>query len=108
MDLRADLYVSGQCRDWVQPYRQDVPEIGTPVELVVNGTLPMSICGSYFRNGPGKFSVGGTRVAHPFDGDGVICKLHFTAPKRATFLVQYVKTDEYGTALMPFQENMSC
>lgn len=98
MALPANVYFLVPCRDWVEPYRQDVPEVGEAVELIVTGTLPKSVCGSYFRNGPGKFSVGGTKVAHPFDGDGVICKLHFTAPKGATFLIQYVKTEEYAAA----------
>lgn len=82
----------------MEPYRRDVPELSQPIDLVVEGAIPASVRGWYFRNGPGKFSVGGTRVAHPFDGDGAICKIHLTAPKSATFMNQYVKTEEYAPA----------
>ena len=85
------------CRDWIAPYRNDVHEVSTPIVLTVTGSLPPSVRGWYFRNGPGKFHVGSRKVAHPFDGDGAICRVQLDGPKSATLLIQYVKTDECET-----------
>ncbi|MFN0248605.1 MAG: carotenoid oxygenase family protein [Kofleriaceae bacterium] len=38
--------------------------------LVVEGTLPPSLRGTLYRNGPGQFGQFGTRYKHPFEGDG--------------------------------------
>lgn len=38
--------------------------------LVVEGTLPASLRGTLYRNGPGQFGQFGTRYSHPFEGDG--------------------------------------
>jgi carotenoid cleavage dioxygenase-like enzyme len=40
--------------------------------LSVEGTLPPTLRGTYYRNGPGRFVVGRERYAHWFDGDGVV------------------------------------
>jgi len=38
--------------------------------LRVEGTLPASLRGTLYRNGPGQFGQFGTRYSHPFEGDG--------------------------------------
>lgn len=40
--------------------------------LRVEGRLPGRLAGTLYRNGPGRFSAGGKRVPHWFDGDGAI------------------------------------
>jgi carotenoid cleavage dioxygenase len=37
---------------------------------VVEGRLPEGLRGTFFRNGPGRFELGGERYRHWFDGDG--------------------------------------
>lgn len=38
--------------------------------LEVEGTLPPSLRGTLYRNGPGQFGQFGVRYSHPFEGDG--------------------------------------
>jgi all-trans-8'-apo-beta-carotenal 15,15'-oxygenase len=40
--------------------------------LRVEGRLPEGLAGTLFRNGPGRFTVGGQRIPHWFDGDGAV------------------------------------
>lgn len=37
---------------------------------VIEGRLPKDLQGSFYRNGPGRFELGGERYHHWFDGDG--------------------------------------
>jgi carotenoid cleavage dioxygenase len=37
---------------------------------VVEGRIPAELRGTFFRNGPGRFELGGERYHHWFDGDG--------------------------------------
>jgi carotenoid cleavage dioxygenase len=39
---------------------------------VVSGRLPSDLEGSFYRNGPGRFELGGERYHHWFDGDGFV------------------------------------
>lgn len=39
-------------------------------EASVRGRLPADLQGSFYRNGPGRFELGGERYHHWFDGDG--------------------------------------
>ena len=39
--------------------------------------LPKDLCGTYFRNGPGKFQEGQSKVVHELDGDGFVLALTF-------------------------------
>ncbi len=39
-------------------------------EAVVEGRLPDELQGTFYRNGPGRFELGGERYHHWFDGDG--------------------------------------
>lgn len=40
--------------------------------LRVQGRVPAGLSGTLYRNGPGRFSAGGERYRHWFDGDGAI------------------------------------
>ena len=39
-------------------------------EALVHGSLPADLRGVFYRNGPGRFELGGERYHHWFDGDG--------------------------------------
>jgi all-trans-8'-apo-beta-carotenal 15,15'-oxygenase len=45
--------------------------------LRVEGTLPASLRGTLYRNGPGLFGQFGRRYAHPFEGDGAVTAVRF-------------------------------
>ena len=44
----------------------------------IEGRVPAWIRGSYYINGPARFTRGGRRYNHWLDGDGMVCALHFT------------------------------
>ncbi|EFN55590.1 hypothetical protein CHLNCDRAFT_134121 [Chlorella variabilis] len=58
------------------------------------GRVPNELHGTLFRNGPGKFTVGTDKVAHPYDGDGLILSITFR-DGRAFFHSHFVRTAEY-------------
>ena len=65
--------------DWDSSFR-NVSEELTDVPLVATrGTIPAELNGTLYRNGPGRLERGGHWVHHPFDGDGMITALRFTA-----------------------------
>jgi all-trans-8'-apo-beta-carotenal 15,15'-oxygenase len=43
----------------------------------IEGEIPGFIRGSYYLNGPARFSRAGLRYGHWLDGDGMVCALHF-------------------------------
>lgn len=43
----------------------------------IDGSVPAGLRGSYYLNGPARFSRGGQRYRHWLDGDGMVCALHF-------------------------------
>jgi carotenoid cleavage dioxygenase len=43
----------------------------------VEGTLPGSLRGTYYLNGPARFARAGLRYRHWLDGDGMVCALRF-------------------------------
>ena len=46
------------------------------------------------RNGPGKFTIGGDKISHPYDGDGLVLSIAFRGGK-AHFRSRFVQTAEY-------------
>jgi all-trans-8'-apo-beta-carotenal 15,15'-oxygenase len=67
-----------------------------PVE--VEGDLPDDLVGVLYRNGPGKMGVGGERVAHTLDGDGMILKITVPPPDKdgkrtVMFRSRFVETE---------------
>lgn len=57
----------------------------------VEGELPAFLRGTYYLNGPGRFSRGGLSYGHWLDGDGMVCALRFDggAP---TFTSRFVRS----------------
>ena len=49
-------------------YADTVGDLAGPA--VISGHLPADLQGVFFRNGPGRFELGGERYHHWFDGDG--------------------------------------
>ena len=41
-------------------------------EAAIVGRIPQDLQGSFYRNGPGRFELGGERYHHWFDGDGFV------------------------------------
>jgi all-trans-8'-apo-beta-carotenal 15,15'-oxygenase len=60
----------------------------------VEGQIPAELEGTLFRNGPGLLDVNGQRIHHPFDGDGMICRVAFSNG-RAHFCNRFVRTQAY-------------
>ncbi|CAK9075750.1 unnamed protein product [Durusdinium trenchii] len=54
--------------------------------------LPADLRGTYFRNGPAKFQVGGDQIMHPFDGDGMVAAVTFDGSGHAHFRNRHVRT----------------
>ncbi|MBK1617608.1 hypothetical protein CKO42_03895 [Lamprobacter modestohalophilus] len=66
----------------------------TDSELRVSGTLPPSLNGVLYRNGPGRFERGGVPYSHAFDGDGHLCRFEF-AQGRVRYTNRFVRTRAY-------------
>jgi all-trans-8'-apo-beta-carotenal 15,15'-oxygenase len=64
---------------------------------VVKGRLPAELQGVFFRNGPGRFELGGERYHHWFDGDGFAQRWQVSQGKvshRGKFVATQKFTDE--------------
>lgn len=59
----------------------------------IKGKIPQDLCGTMFRNGPGKFRVGDEEIVHPYDGDGLVASIAFRNG-RAFFRSRFVETRE--------------
>ncbi|MEM1426700.1 MAG: carotenoid oxygenase family protein, partial [Cyanobacteria bacterium P01_H01_bin.130] len=79
--------------DWQRGYESQPEEFDYWIDDV-DGEIPASLTGTLFRNGPGLLEVGSEPIAHPFDGDGYICKIGFENG-RAHFRSRSVKTEGY-------------
>lgn len=63
--------------EWLKSFK-NIKEYPKPISLKVRkGFIPSSIYGTYYKNGPGRFDEYGTKVIHPFDGDGYISAFRF-------------------------------
>ena len=61
---------------WTRTLRAIPAEWSGPATRVV-GAVPPWLRGSYYLNGPARFSRGDLRYQHWLDGDGMVCALHF-------------------------------
>ena len=53
-------------------WSSDLPREHDFEPLTIEGTLPRSLRGTLYRNGPGQFGQFGTRYTHPFEADGAV------------------------------------
>lgn len=79
--------------DWQKGYRSLKTEYAYWVDEIT-GEVPKALRGTLFRNGPGLLDVNGDRYGHPFDGDGMVCRITFTEG-RVHFANSFVKTPEF-------------
>jgi all-trans-8'-apo-beta-carotenal 15,15'-oxygenase len=56
---------------WARNF-QNLPQEHGHVPLRIEGTIPTSLQGTLYRNGPGRAGRGADRYAHWFDGDGAV------------------------------------
>ncbi|SHH00061.1 carotenoid oxygenase family protein [Massilia sp. CF038] len=63
-------------------------------EAVVTGRMPADLDGVYFRNGPGRFELGGERYHHWFDGDGFAQRWQISQGK-VSHLGRFVQTQKF-------------
>jgi all-trans-8'-apo-beta-carotenal 15,15'-oxygenase len=60
----------------------------------VEGALPAALQGTLYRNGPGRFELGGVRKTHLLDGDGMIQAFDFCDGK-VRYRNRFVRTEKY-------------
>lgn len=81
--------------DWQRGYESQEGEFDYWLEPgEITGQLPADLQGTLFRNGPGRFTIGSEPIAHPFDGDGMVCKIVFESG-RVHFSNRYVRTEGF-------------
>jgi all-trans-8'-apo-beta-carotenal 15,15'-oxygenase len=86
--------VLSESRAWSRAIAQVAVEFG-PADLeVISGSLPVTLRGTLYRNGPGRLERGGQRVGHWFDGDGGILAVQMGAGQ-ARGRYRYVQTAGY-------------
>src|SRR5258708_5147975 len=62
----------------------------------ITGGVPDYIQGSYYLNCPAAFSGGGFPYRHWLDGDGMVCRLHFSE-EGVHFTNRFVRTTKFNT-----------
>ncbi|NJL84109.1 MAG: Apocarotenoid-15,15'-oxygenase [Chloroflexaceae bacterium] len=80
-------------QNWQRGYQSQSTEYDYWVEDI-EGEIPLALRGTLFRNGPGLLSIGGTNLAHPFDGDGMISAIGFEGG-RVHYRNRFVRTQGY-------------
>jgi all-trans-8'-apo-beta-carotenal 15,15'-oxygenase len=79
---------------WGNAFAHPAPEFPHTQLPILAGAIPPGLCGTLYRNGPGRLERGGKRVGHWFDGDGAILAVTF-AQGAASGVYRYVQTAEY-------------
>ena len=92
--MTAVPHITKQQKPWAGAIAQTAPEFPLQPLSVLSGNLPEELCGSLYRNGPGRLERQGKRVNHWFDGDGAVLAVHFDHGKvHATY--RYVQSAGY-------------
>lgn len=60
----------------------------------IEGKLPAALLGSLYRNGPGRYTLGGEHKTHLLDGDGMIQAFDFSGG-RVRYRNRFVRTQKY-------------
>ena len=79
--------------DWQRGYESQPNECDYWIEDI-EGEIPADLNGTFFRNGPGLLDINGQKIAHPFDGDGMISAIAIKNG-RARYQNRYVETEGY-------------
>lgn len=95
MDLTSKTILEPAYRrqDWQKGYQSLPHEYDYWVDDI-EGTTPLELQGTLFRNGPGLLDINGDRLHHPFDGDGMVCAITF-GRDRVHFRNRFVRTEGY-------------
>lgn len=64
-------------------------------DAVIKGRLPRDLRGTFYRNGPGRFELGGERHHHWFDGDG-FAQAWTVADGKVRHRGRFVETQRYA------------
>ena len=82
---------------WTQAYQSAQPAVLGNYEIEhIDGTIPRTLSGTVWRNGPANFERGGERFKHVLDGDGLICRFTIDGVSgRASFAGRFVETPEF-------------
>jgi len=79
-------------KEWLGSHK-NVQEYVRPVVLKPkSGKLPAGLRGTYYKCGPGEFDAYGSRVAHPYDGDGYVSAFTFDTSGSVTYRARLVAT----------------
>lgn len=78
-----------------QIFADEFEEGDVSLELVA-GQLPSFVRGTYYLNGPARFGRNGLSYKHWLDGDGMICRLHFTESE-VKLKNRYIKSTKLTT-----------
>ncbi|MFC4450783.1 carotenoid oxygenase family protein [Halorussus aquaticus] len=68
------------------------------LDVPVEGEIPAWLSGTLVRNGPGRFEVGGERVAHWFDGLAMLRAFRF-GDGEVTYSNRFLRTETFRTAV---------
>src|SRR6187401_1723687 len=71
MVLQADPPTTAATKDWHRIFDSLTEEHDYVIDEV-EGTVPVQLSGTLYRNGPGDNEIGGKPFAHLFDGHGLI------------------------------------
>ncbi len=79
---------------WAKVIASPATEFAGTKLPVISGSIPHSLRGKLYRNGPARLERGGIRVGHWFDGDGAILGVYFS-DEGVTGTYRYVQTAGY-------------
>ena len=79
---------------WAKAISKPAIEFATTKLPIIFGSIPQSLRGTLYRNGPARLERGGIRVGHWFDGDGAILGANFS-DEGVTATYRYVQTAGY-------------
>jgi all-trans-8'-apo-beta-carotenal 15,15'-oxygenase len=79
--------------DWSSGYRSQPEEYDYWI-TDIEGSIPVDLEGTLFRNGPGLMEIFGHQLKHPFDGDGMVSSIAFRHGQ-AYYRNRYVRTAGY-------------
>lgn len=75
-NLQIEKSTSYTREDWQKGYESQPNEYSYWIDDI-EGEIPTDLNGTFFRNGPGLLDINGQAIAHPFDGDGMVCAIGF-------------------------------
>ncbi|XP_064634384.1 carotenoid-cleaving dioxygenase, mitochondrial-like isoform X2 [Lineus longissimus] len=81
-------------QNFSQLVMQDYEELEQPIQGTTKGTIPNWLDGNLFRNGPGRYSLGGTSYKHLFDGMAMVQKFKIK-DGTATYNRKFIRSDMY-------------